>query len=63
MTPNKRDCLNSIQRDGASLCSLLSNREDGIPSGHAADLKESYLLETMMIDSVMVISVTNNSSS
>ena len=54
MTPDKRDCINRIKRDGASSCAQLSNREDGIPSGPAAQLVESSLIESMMIDSVMV---------
>ena len=57
MTPDERDCLNRIERDGASSCAQLSNREHGIPSGPAAELEESSLIESIMIDSVMVISV------
>ena len=49
MTPDKRDCLNRINRDGESLWTQLTNREDGIPSGPAAELEESSLIESMMI--------------
>ena len=45
MTPNKRDCLNRIKRDGASSCAQLSNREHGIPFAPAAELEESSLIE------------------
>ena len=38
-----------------------SNREDGIPSGPVAEFEESSLIESMMPDSVMVISIRNNS--
>ena len=39
MTPDKRKeiNLNRIKRDGASSWAQLFNREDGIPSGHAAE--------------------------
>ena len=63
MTPDKRDGLNRINRDGAISWAQLSNREGGIPSGPAAELEESSLIESMMIDSVIEISVGNNSSS
>ena len=41
MTPDERECLNRIKRDGASSCAQLSNREHGIPSGPAAEFVES----------------------
>ena len=55
MTPDERDCLNMIRgsRDGASSCAQLSNREHRIPSGPAAELEESSLIKSIMIDSIM----------
>ena len=40
-----------------------SNRETGISSGPAPELEESSFIESVMIDSVIMISVRNNSSS
>ena len=51
MTPDKRDCLNKIKRDGASSWTDLSNRDDRIPSRPTAELEENSLIESMMIDS------------
>ena len=63
MTPDKRDCLNKIKRDGASSWAPVSNREHEIPSGPAAELEEISHIESMMMYSVIVISVWINSSS
>ena len=49
MTPDKRNCLNRITRDGASSWAQLSYREGGIPSGPVAELEESSFIESMMI--------------
>ena len=62
MTPDKRDRLNRVKRDGASSWAQLSNREYGMPSRPAIELEESSLIESM-IDSVIVISRKNHSSS
>ena len=37
MTPESRDCLNRIKREGASSDAQFNNREAGIPSGPTAE--------------------------
>ena len=63
MTPESRDCLNKIKRDGASSETQFNNREAGIPSGPAAEFAESSFTDSLMIDSVIMILVRNTSSS
>ena len=63
MTPESRDCLNKIIRDGASSKAQFNHREAGIPSGPAVEFAESSFMESIMIDSVIMILVRNTSSS
>ena len=63
MTPESRTCLNFITRDGASFEAQFNNREAGIPSGPAAEFAESSFMESIMIDSVIMILGRNTSSS
>ena len=51
-------CRGRVQKGRRKFSAQLSNREHGIPSGPAAGLDESSLIESIMIDSVR-----NNSSS
>ena len=50
MTPESRDGLNRIKRDGASSDAQFNNREAGIPSGPEAEFAESSFMESIMID-------------
>ena len=62
MTPESRVCLNKIKRGGASSEAQFNNREAGMPSGLAAEFAESSLMESIMIDSV-ILNVYHCSSS
>ena len=57
------DCLNRIKRDGTSSEAQFNNREAGIPSGPAEKFDESSFMESIMIDSVIMILVRNISLS
>ena len=62
ITPESRDCLNRIKRDGANSEAQFNNWEAGIPSGHTTKFNESSFMELIMIDSVILILVRNTSS-
>ena len=63
ITPESRNCLNRIKRDGAYSEAQFNNREAGIPSRPAAEFDESSLMESIMRDSVIMVLVRNTSSS
>ena len=65
ITPESRDCLNRNKRAGANSEAQFNNREAGIQSGSAAEFDESSFMESIIIDSVIMIMllVRNTSSS
>ena len=62
ITPESRDCLKKIKSDSVSSEAQFNNREAGIPSGPASEFDESSFMESIMIDSVIMILVRYTSS-
>ena len=60
INPWVRECDNINLRAGASSAAQFSNREEGTPSGHAVEVEESSLIESIIMGSVISISVRHS---
>ena len=63
ITPESRDSLNRIKGDGGSYEAQFNNREAEIPSGPATQFDDNSFMESIMIDSVIMLLVRDTSSS